>query len=67
MKRKSTKLSLCTETVRHLQSTQLGEARGGVWTDTATDGMTGCKSENTGCISWRCTAVQCVTPLCVSP
>lgn len=60
-------LKLNRETIRSLTDVEMRRATGGVWTDTASDGATGCRSEATGCISWRCTAVQCVTPLCVLP
>jgi hypothetical protein len=62
-----TKLKLKRETIQILTGAQLHRANGGVWTDTASDGATGCHSEATGCVSWRCTAVACVTPLCVLP
>lgn len=60
-------LKLNRETIRTLTDVEMRRAHGGVWTDTASDGATGCRSEATGCISWRCSAVQCPSTLCTPP
>jgi hypothetical protein len=49
MIKKIKKLSVKSETIRKLGVTEIRRAHGGLPTDPATNGDTGCQSEATGC------------------